>query len=202
MNDVKFVEVDGQKFVDDGNGQPKVDTAGNPIPFVEEKTVPYSRFKEVNDKMNELAEQIKSLTEKKDAGTISPDEKKELEAKQYLEKITRESLTKIEQEKKDKETEELKAFEKNVNELLEIHSNVKRDDFLKFLEEEGDDFSTLDSAMKHYLKNSEKKETDKAKKPSLPSNEGGGSRIEAVDDGKKSLRQISEEIIRSIGKGK
>lgn len=33
--DSKFVEVDGKKFMDDGNGQPKKGDDGNPIPFNE-----------------------------------------------------------------------------------------------------------------------------------------------------------------------
>ena len=44
----KYVEVDGQKFVDDGAGSPKVDVDGNRVPFVEQ-SVPFSRFKEVNE---------------------------------------------------------------------------------------------------------------------------------------------------------
>lgn len=35
--DVKFVEVEGQKFVDDGTGKPKVGDDGKPVPFVEKK---------------------------------------------------------------------------------------------------------------------------------------------------------------------
>jgi hypothetical protein len=35
--DEKFVEVDGQKFVDDGTGKPKVGEDQKPIPFVEKK---------------------------------------------------------------------------------------------------------------------------------------------------------------------
>lgn len=37
--DVKFIEIEGKKFVDDGSGQPKLDDDGNNIPFVEQKKV-------------------------------------------------------------------------------------------------------------------------------------------------------------------
>lgn len=36
-DEVKFVEVDGKKFVDDGSGKAKVGEDGNPVPFEEKK---------------------------------------------------------------------------------------------------------------------------------------------------------------------
>lgn len=206
--DVKFVEVDGQKFVDGGDGTPKLDDNGNPVPFIEEKTVPYGRFKEVNEEKNRLEQEIASLKNQKRDGGLSPEQEKELQAKQYLKSLLKETLAEEEKAKQEAEATELKQFEASVDEVLALNPAVKRDDFLKFIEEKSDEYGiqTPEGAMKLYLDLGKlsKDALDKAKdelrgKPKLPHHEGeGGSK--QVDDTGKSLYQIASEAIANLKK--
>lgn len=81
--EVKFVEVEGKKFVDDGSGKPKVGDDGQPIAFVEKKgndTDPASQSLEELAKTNPAIARI--LEEKKVADQkIADAEKAEAERK-------------------------------------------------------------------------------------------------------------------------
>lgn len=204
----KYVEVDGQKYVDDGEGNPKVGEDGNPIPFVAEQTVPYHRFKEVIDKTKALEADIQALkSTKKDSG-LTPEQEKELQAKTYLKSLLKETLTEQEEAQARDKEQELKQFEKDVESALELNTDVKKPDFLKFMEEEGDDFSSVASAMKHYKNVQEAREeaVEKAKddlkgRPNLPRHEGGGTAKEAPETDKgKSITEVAQDIIRGLRK--
>ena len=183
------------------DGKPGGDPNQEPSPGAGEgQYVPYHRFQEVNDRLGELKEQIAALEQKKQEDNISPSEQKELEAKQYLEKMTRDVIEKMDKERVSKEGDELKQFDKEVGEALEAHKDIKRDDFLKFLEESGDDYASVASAMKGYKRLESAKEDGKkdakldiAGKPGLPRSEaaaGGGTQAE---DKGKSIFQLAEE---------
>lgn len=204
--DIKYVEVDGAKYVDDGQGKPKLDDVGNLVPFVEAKTVPYERFKEVNDGLNKLKEEIASLKSAKRSDGLTPEQEKELQAKTYLEKLTRETWDKISKEKSESETKEQQQFEKNVNDVLATNTDVKREDFTKFLEEKSEAYGieTVQGAMKLYrdIHALQKESADKAKReltgrPNLPSNEGKPSPRPPEDKG-KSIHQIAAELIAKL----
>ena len=85
---------------------------------------------------------------------------------------------------------------------------MKKDDFLSFLEKEGDDYSSIQAAMKAYkrLSNVEKEAIGKAKqelqkKPKLPAHEGGGGRQDYSESDKgKSLWQIAQEAATELSK--
>src|SRR3990167_5527575 len=198
----KYVEVDGSKFVDDGKGSPKLDADGNRVPFVEEHSVPYERFKEVNDKLNTLKEEISSLKSQKRSDGLSPEEEKELQAKTYLEKLTRETLDKVSKEKSEAETREQKEFEKEVGDILLVNTDVKRAEFLDFIDKKADSYGikSVEGAMKLYrdINNLSKEGLEKAKKelqgkPGFPSSEGKPSSVPAEDKG-KSIHQIAAEV--------
>lgn len=181
MDDVKFVEVDGNKFVDDGAGNPKLDEQGQPIPFIEEKTVPYERFREVNQKMRDLETEISSLKTKSDTTGLSEEQQKELKAKEYLKSLLKETLTETEKEKSAAEAKEQSNFEQEVRDALDINPDVKRAEFTKFLEEKADDYgiTSVSGAMRLYreINNLSKEAVEKAKKdltnkPGLPKSEG------------------------------
>lgn len=172
----------------------------------QEKSVPYSRFKEVNDQLRELKDSIKSLETQKREGTLSDDDKRELDAKKYLERLMEETLEKKEREKKAAEEEEFHQFNEAVDKALDAAPSVKRSDFLKFLEDEGDDYATVEAAMRQYRKRldltekaKESAKDDLKKKPGLPAHEGGTPKTYEADKG-KTLAQIAEEAIRSLGK--
>lgn len=202
----KYVEVDGGKYIDDGAGNPKLDDAGNPIPFVEEKFVPYTRFKEVNDKFKTLEGEIAALkTQSKEDGGLSPEQKKELEAKTYLKNLLKETLDETKQAESAQEKAELERFEKDVEESLSIHTDVKKEDFLKFIEEDAPAYGieSVDGAMKLYRKINdlskdiaERTKRDMKSKPSFPTHEGGGS--SDANDAGKSLWQIADEVIKNL----
>lgn len=203
----KFVEVDGQKFVDDGTGRPKVGEDGQPIKFVEQ-SVPYNRFKEVNDKKNELEARIAELEGKKNDGGLTAEQQKELQAKQVLAKMFDEHLANREKTAKEAEAREQREFEEQVKNELAANTEVKRAEFVKFLEDNGDDFSTVASAMKFYktLDAAQKEAYNKAKgeltgKPALPKHEGGKGEVDYREEDKgKSLWEIAHNAIAGQGK--
>ena len=201
----KYVEVEGVKYIDDGTGSPKLDDAGNPALFVEEKAVPYTRFKEVNDKMKTLEGEIAALKTQKSDGGLNPEQKKELEAKTYLKNLLKETLDETKSAESEKKQAELAKFNQDVSEILSVNADVKKDDFLKFVEEEAATYGikSVDSAMKLYRKinNLSKEVSEKTKKellgrPKLPEHEGGGK--QEPSDAGKSLWQIADEVIKGV----
>jgi len=203
--DEKYVEVEGVKYVDDGTGNPKFDDAGNFVPFVEEKVVPYARFKDVNDKFRNLEQEISALKTKKEDGGLSTEQKKELEAKTYLKKLLSETLEETKTAETEREKAELVKFESEVEEVLSVNTDIKKDEFLKFIEEEASKYGieSIDGAMKLYRKMgdveknvAERTKRDMKSKPVFPSHEGS-SGGETNDNG-KSLWQIADEIISNL----
>ena len=199
MTNQEYVEVDGAKFVDDGAGNAKLDDAGKPVPFVEEKSIPYSRFKEVNDDLKTLKQEIAGLKTQKSDGGLSPEQQKELDAKTYLKSLLTETLNENKQVESQKEKAELEKFDSDVSESLSVNTDVKKDEFLKFIEEEASAYGieSVDGAMKLYRKmnNLTKEVSEKTKKemlgkPRLPEHEGGGK--EEPSDAGKSLWEITD----------
>jgi len=203
MEDVKFVEVDGQKFVDDGTGNAKVGEDGQPIPYIEEKTVPYSRFKEVISDKQKLEQQLQELQQKKEnVGLTTEEEKKEKAAKDYLKTLTKEVISESKKEEAEKEEQEQKQFNSEIEEVLENNPDVKKADFLKFIEEKAEKYGieSVTGAMSLYREfaNIEKKtREDILKKPKMPTSEGSGN-IKSYDYKGKSLDQIAEDSKKEL----
>lgn len=203
----KYVEVDGKKFVDDGAGSAKLGEDGQPIPFVEEKTVPYERFKEVNDKFRSLEAEISSLkTQGKKEGGLSAEQEKELAAKTYLKGLLKETLEEQNKTKTEQEITEQKQFESEVTDILIENSDVKKKDFLEFIEKNSTKFGIQSpkGAMELYKHLNEVKKSaveEERKKPGMPSHEGGANRIEPkAEDKEKSFSQITNEIHKELRK--
>jgi len=183
----------------------KVDENGNPI--VPDKTVPYERFKEVNDKLHEVGAKVAEL-EKKGSSGLTPEQEKELQAKTYLKNLQKETFAEIEKEKQEAQAQEQRDFEKSFNEALAANVDVKREDFKKFLEENGDDFATVTSAMKHFKtidkatkESYEKAKSDLTGKPRSPANEGmGGGMERPAEDKGKSIYEIAQEAVAALRK--
>lgn len=173
----------------------------------EEKTVPYSRFKEVNDKMRGLERDISSLKAAKSAGELSEEQQKELKAKEYLKGLLKETIEEQKKQTAEEEAKEQTLFEQEVEEALLANTDVKRAEFLKFIEEEGDDYSSVQAIMKGYKRlaetsktASEKTKKELAGKPSLPTSEGGGGEKPAAETDKgKPLWQIAVEAAKELG---
>ncbi len=173
-----------------------------------EKMIPESRFNEVYGKMKTLEREIGTLKEGKRDGTLSEDQQKELQAKEYLKGLLKETLSEQERTKQEQEQQEVREFKDKVETVLAIHTDVKKDDFLKFLEEEGDDYASVDAAMKVYkgLSETAKDASEKAKqsiskKPKLPSSEGTGGSVDYAESDKgKTMWQIAQEAARELSK--
>ena len=168
----------------------------------EEKVIPESRFREVYGKMKNLEREITTLKEGKKEGTLTEEQSKELQAKQYLKGLLKETLEEEKTAVETREKEQLESFKEQVNSILDVHTDVKKGDFLKFLEDEGDDYASIAAAMKGYKRlhetakeASEKTKKDLSKKPGLPSSEGsGGGKTNYADSDKgKSMYQIAQE---------
>jgi len=167
-----------------------------------EQTVPISRFNEVYKKTKELEEKIGTLNTDKDI--LTPEQQKEKQAEEYLSKLTEKVLEKRESARKEAEAKEQAKFEEEVDDILAIHTDVKRDEFLKFVEKKSDEYGvkSVKGAMKLYkdlgkLKSETEDELkdNLSKKPNLPKSEGASPKT-PTDDSGKTYEQIQREVER------
>jgi len=172
-------------------------------PSPAEKTVPYSRFKEVNEKAKELEQKLETAK----TSTTPQAKTKEEQAEEYLSKLTEKALDKREAAQKAAQAKEKKEFNAEVDDLLSVHTDVKKDEFLKFMEENGDKYGvkSVKGAMSLYkdlvvLKKNTAEETKDSlsKKPGLPKSEGIPGSGKTYDDKGKTLEQIKEEAIAEL----
>lgn len=179
------------------------------------ESVPYERFKEVVDDKNTYRKQLDDLNEKiKDSeqkNTLSNDEKKELNDNKDLASKIEEILENREKRATEKEKAEQRRFEREVENQLDVYPDVKKNDFLKFMENEADEYGIKDvsGGMKLFRKLNDltEKTKDEAKKeilskPYMPRSEGtGGQKADTSKEDKgKSLSQIAGDIIQSMKK--
>ena len=199
------MQVDGQKFVDDGEGSAKVDEDGQPIPFVEEQTVPYKRFKEVNEDKKEAEQKLQTLKEEK-GETLTLEQQKEKQAKDYLKGLVKDQLVEEAKAKEAADTQEQKKFESDVDDVLAVNSKVDREEFLKFIEDDSKKYGITDvsGAMELYkdlgkIKSDTAEETKEnlAKKPNLPKSEGiSATKQDLSGDKEKTYQEITEEAMK------
>ena len=165
-------------------------------PSASEKTVPYARFKEVNEKVKELEVQLKTKSD-------SPDDT-------LLEKKVSDILSKMELSKSSAQKEAEKQVKAEIDEILEVYVDVDKKDFSKFINDNKEKYSiqSVQGAMTLYrdLNNMSADIAQKTKdslksKPSFPKNEGQ-TPASNVDDSKKTYEQITEEVIREAEKNK
>ena len=175
-------------------------------PNPEEQTIPYSRFKEVNDKRKELEEQVNTL---KASGAPKEEvQDAEKKAEEYLEKLTDKVLARREQAKAEAERVEQDQFNQELDDILIANPSVKRSEFVKFTEENMGKYgiSSLEGALSLYKdfgdiskKAKEEIEESLEKKPGLPKNEGLGKQgNELPDDSNKTFNQVLDEVVRGI----
>ena len=178
-------------------------------PVEEEQKVPFSRLKEVIDERDQLRQTNAKLLEldKKEASSPTGLSDEEQKAREYLEKLATDVIEKREQTKAEQVKAEEQRFETDVKHQLELNPSVKKDDFLKFIEEKSDTYGvkSVEGAMRLYRdmnsaseEGAKKAKKDIASKPSLPSNEGGASATYAEQDKGKTLNQIAEEVVSKL----
>ena len=175
----------------------------------EDQQVPLNRFQKVNEEKKALAEEVKSLKDQsKKEQTLSDQEEAEKKASDYISKKVEERLEAREKKQKETEDDEQKKFEEDVTEILDVFTDVKRKDFLKFIEDNDEEmeFVTVKAAMATYRKINDlsKEAEDKVKddldaKPSLPKNEGVKAET-PPDDSNKTLQEIVNEEVAKLDK--
>jgi len=169
----------------------------------EEKTVPYERFKEVNEKAKASEQELQTL--KSQTGTQTPEQQKEAQAKNFLKGLVREELKAEAEAKKVAATREQQKFEKDVSDAIAANKNVDRAEFLKFIEGNSERYgvTTVKGAMILYkdlneIKDETVKETKEnlAAKPKLPKSKGAAdTKIDyAETDKDKTYEQVVQEI--------
>lgn len=172
-----------------------------------DKSVPYARFKEVNDQLKEMKSRIDSLQTKEDKGSITPEEKKELDAKNYLKNLFKEVMTEEEKMKSEKEKQESVAFNKEIDSLIELHPDIKRADFVEFIDKNSDKYGiqSVKGAMALYkdlnnIKTSAKEAGKKEiiNKPKFPSSDSGMAAKPNYDIKGKSLHDIAREAAEEL----
>lgn len=164
--------------------------------------VPYDRFKKVNDEKKELEQKLEDAK-----ATTPPVQTKEQQAEEYLNKLTDKAIERREKSQKETEVKEQKEFDSEVDDLLTVHTDVKKDEFLKFIEDNGDKYGikSVKGAMSLYKdlvvlrKNTAEEAKDSlSKKPGLPKSEGIPGSTKEYDDKGKTLEQIKEEAIAEL----
>ena len=176
----------------------------------EEKTVPYNRFKEVNEAKKEAEQKIQTLEEKGDV--LTPEQQKEKQARDYLKGLVKEQLGEEAKAKKAEEVQEQKKFESDVDDVLTVNSKVDREEFLKFIEDDSKKYGITDvtGAMELYkdlgkIKSDTAEETKEnlANKPNLPKSEGTAEiKQDLSGDKNKTLQEITEEAMKESEKGR
>jgi len=173
-----------------------------------EKTVPYDRFKEINEQKKAAEQERDSLKQKTE--TLTPEQQKEKQAKDYLRGLTKEVLAEEKKAAKDAETQEQKKFEEEVSDILIVNTEVNKEEFLKFIEDNSDKYgiTSVKGAMSLYkdlgkVKSETAEETKErlAKKPNLPKGEGLKAET-PPDDSNKTYEQITEEAVLEAEKGR
>jgi len=170
-------------------------------PSTPEQTVPIGRFNEVYKKTKELEEKIGTL--KTDKGEqLTPEQQKEQQARNYLKGLIKEERDAFLEAEKEAKAKEQAEFEEEVDDILAIHTDVKRGDFLKFIETKSDEYGvkSVKGAMRLYkdlgkIKSETEEETkdNLSKKPNLPKSEGAKPKS-LPDDSGKSYEQIQREV--------
>ncbi len=180
-----------------------------------EEAVPYDRFKEVVDERNQARDDLsKSLdketpTEEQPQTGLTETQQAEQQAQKYIDDRARVQVEEILGERDAAETQEQADFDSQLQNQLDLNPSVKKDDFLKFIEERADSYGVSDvaGAMALYkdlkmatTEGADEKAADIASKPGLPQHEGGTapSGPPEGDADKGSASDIAEEITAGL----
>ena len=144
VDEIKEEEIkeEGQEGAEEGK-----DGEGEPSG----KVVPLENLQAVQAEKIRIEGELKELKDKPGV-TKEEVEDKEQKAEKYLETLVGKVFDKREQAAKENTTKEENQFETDVNNVLSIHTDVKRDDFVKFIEEKGEKYhvTSVEGAMQIY----------------------------------------------------
>ena len=193
-------ELEGDSLKPEGEG------ADKPKEYSESEKQLHARATRAEAKLKEIEGEIQGLKGKSEP---TAEDKRELEAKQYLKNLLKETLKEEKDTEAQAKAKEEETFGNEVNNILAINTDVKRADFLKFIEDKAESYGieSIEGAMRLYkdLGNITKETSDKTKKdilgkPKLPQSEGDGISKTPPDDKGKSLWQIAQEAIQGLSK--
>ena len=172
-----------------------------------DKSVPYSRFKEVNDQLKSMKDRVDSLQTTSKGRDLTPKEQEELNAKTYLRNMLKDVLTEEERTKQEAEKKEVDVFNSEVDSILDINSDVKKNEFLDFIEKNSEKYGieSVKGAMALYkdLNQVKAKAKDEGKKevinkPKFPSSDGGMATKGNYDVRGKSIYDIAREAANEL----
>jgi hypothetical protein len=153
-----------------------------------------------------MKERIDSLQTTSQERNLTQKEQEELNAKTYLRNMLKEVLTEEEKSKKDAEERKTAKFNSEVDSVLEINPDVKKNDFVDFIEKNSKKYGidSIPGAMALYrdLNQIKSKAKDEGKKeiigrPKFPSSDGAVGKGNYDIKG-KSLYDIARESIEEL----
>ena len=209
MNDVEQKadtreEVLDAPFVEGGEGTPEVVVEPvKPEEVVEKPPVPYDRFDELNKELKETRKEIQDLRSKGKEEGLSEDERKELAAKEYIEKTAREAYQKMVAENATIEAER----EKEIAEEIKFYNSIDKDFTEKVAEDIGTKYGTeknpvsIDVAYNIFKNEKELKSQITTPKPKIPNPIRSTDVLETPEekaDKGKGFWQIVEEAKKTL----
>lgn len=170
----------------------------------EEAPVPYERFKEVNEQLKTVRSEIDSLRAKSEIHPLSEEEKKELQAAEFIGKIVQEKVIRMQQEEERAET----ARESQIEEEIKFYNSVDKEFTEKAAEEIGERYGTeknpisIETTYKIFQNEKQlKSQLPGAPKPKVPnplqSQEAAPATI-PEEDKTRSFRDVVEDVKRSL----
>ena len=172
----------------------------------EKPPVPYDRFKEVNDKLNDTLKDIQDLKNKAKEEGLSEEEKSELKAKEYIERTAREAYEKMVVEKATADAER----ESGIKEEIKYYNSIDKDFTEKIAEDIGSKYGTeknpvsIDVAYNIFKENKQLLSKISTPKPKVPNPIRSIDAIETPEEKAnqgKSFWQVVQEAKDSL-KGK
>ena len=163
----------------------------------------------MNDSKKELEEKVSTL-EKETPEKLTPEQIQEKQANEFIEKKIDEGIAKRETAQKEADTKKEEGYTQSVQDSLDENQDVKKADFMEFLEKQGDSFTSVKGAMDVFKQLGSAAKDAKAEgqeeersKPDLPSSEGETAEITEAppEDANKSFRQVIAEAMKgAVGK--
>lgn len=167
----------------------------------EKKTSPVERkLNTLSRKYEKAVVKIQDLSDKlykrKEEGkTLSDEEKKELQAQEYIKKQAKEALKELQKEKESEDKTNSEAFEEELDEVLDENPSITEKELLDVCEE-------YEISPRKALKMLKRlsKDTDKKDRPKMPAPKRGTAEVKEKDDPKKYEGKSFDERMSMIAR--
>ena len=153
------------------------------------------KYKETRSELAKVRAEIEELKARKGTPEEKPSDDKELAAKRYIANIAKEAIKEHLAEKETLEKREIEEFEDAVDEIVDDNPEIQRAELLKVVE----DFDVApDVALKILQRQKEVSGKGKPKMPTPKRAPVAPSEKAPVEDSKKSMYQIAQDVIRGV----